>query len=132
MNSDTLLQTKSPVTYTLDCQSVPASLPTLDFKLPAELEASQPPEARGLGRDEVRLMVSTLSDDRVVDSDFRRLPGFLRAGDLLVVNTSGTLKAALPATRGDGEPFTLHLSTRLPDGRWLVEVRKPDNGTSKR
>ena len=131
MNSDTLLQTKSPVTYALDCQSVPASLPTLDFKLPAELEASQPPEARGLGRDEVRLMVSTLNDDRIVDSDFRRLPDFLRAGDLLVVNTSGTLKAALPATRGDGEPFTLHLSTRLPDGRWLVEVRKPDNGTSK-
>jgi len=30
----------------------------LDFMLPPELEAHEPPEARGLGRDGVRLMVS--------------------------------------------------------------------------
>ncbi len=35
-----------------------ADLWSLDFELPCELSASEPPEARGLARDEVRLMVS--------------------------------------------------------------------------
>lgn len=106
-------------------------LAALDFRLPAELEAAEPPEARGLGRDDVRLMVSRHSTDDVVHTRFRRLPEFLCAGDLLVVNSSGTLKAALPARRADGEHFALHLSTRSADGRWLVEVRKPEQGASK-
>ncbi|MEP7357360.1 MAG: S-adenosylmethionine:tRNA ribosyltransferase-isomerase, partial [Anaerolineales bacterium] len=38
-------------------------LPDLDFDLPAELEAAQPPEARGLARDQVRLMVSHYAND---------------------------------------------------------------------
>ena len=52
----------------------------LDFELPPELEAGEPPEARGLDRDEVRLMVSYRSDDRVVHSRFRDLPDFWRPG----------------------------------------------------
>src|SRR5207253_8523290 len=86
----------------------------LDFKLPPELEASEPPEARGLARDEVRLMVSYRSDDRVVHTRFRELPSFLKAGDVLVINTSGTMNAALAATRADGTAMELHLSTHLP------------------
>src|SRR3712207_484895 len=73
----------------------PQTLPPLDFELPPELEASEPPEARGLMRDEVRLMVTCASDDRVVHSRFRDLEDFLEAGDVLVVNTSGTMNAAL-------------------------------------
>ena len=69
----------------------------LDFELPRELEAGEPPEARGLRRDEVRLMVSYLEDDQVVHSSFADLPEFLEAGDTLVINTSGTMNAALPA-----------------------------------
>ena len=69
----------------------------LHFDLPSELEAGEPPEARGLRRDEVRLMVSYLGDDRVVHSSFTDLPEFLEAGDTLVINTSGTMNAALPA-----------------------------------
>jgi S-adenosylmethionine:tRNA ribosyltransferase-isomerase len=107
-----------------------ARLTSLDFDLPAELEAAEPPEARGLGRDEVRLMISYRSDDAVCHTQFRRLPNFLSAGDLVVVNTSATLKAALPAWRSDGEPFVLHLSTHLPDDRWLVEMRQPAHGAS--
>src|SRR3954451_6004286 len=102
----------------------------LDFTLPPELEASEPPEARGLARDEVRLMVSYCADDRVVHGHFRALPDFLAPGDLLVINTSGTLNAALAATRADGTPLELHLSTRLPAGMWLVEVRRPDGDAS--
>jgi S-adenosylmethionine:tRNA ribosyltransferase-isomerase len=102
----------------------------LDFVLPHELEAGEPPEARGLARDEVRLMVSYCADDRVVHTRFRTLPEFLAPGDLLVINTSGTLNAALEATRADGTLLELHLSTRLPAGIWLVEVRRPDGVAS--
>jgi S-adenosylmethionine:tRNA ribosyltransferase-isomerase len=100
----------------------------LHFDLPSELEAGEPPEARGLGRDEVRLMVSYLGNDRVVHSSFTNLPDFLEAGDTLVINTSGTMNAALPARHTDGTPVTVHLSTHLPADLWVVELRSsPDN-----
>src|SRR5207247_2129820 len=98
---------------------------SLDFELPAELEASEPPEARGLARDDVRLLVSYRSDDRIRHARFRELPSFLRAGDVLAINTSGTLNAALPARRADGTGLEMHLSTRLPGGLWVVELRAP-------
>jgi S-adenosylmethionine:tRNA ribosyltransferase-isomerase len=101
----------------------PESGSPLRFELPRELEAGKPPEARGLRRDEVRLMVSYLEDDRIVHSGFGDLPEFLRAGDILVVNTSGTMNAALPAERSDGTPLTVHLSTHLPADLWVVELR---------
>lgn len=103
----------------------PRKLRSLDFDLPRELEAGEPPEARGLERDEVRLMVSYKNDDRVVHSTFRDLPDFLEAGDVLVINTSGTMNAALDAEREpDGAELELHLSTRLPANLWIVEVRR--------
>lgn len=101
-----------------------AELP-LHFELPPELEAGEPPEARGLSRDEVRLMVSYLEDDRVFHATFRDLPEFLESGDTLVVNTSGTMNAALPAEYRDGTPLTVHLSTHLPADLWVVELRSP-------
>jgi S-adenosylmethionine:tRNA ribosyltransferase-isomerase len=100
-------------------------LSSLDFELPPDLEAGEPPEARGLTRDEVRLMVSYASDDRVVHSRFRDLEDFLEAGDVLVINTSGTMNAALEAEREDGTRLELHLSTHLPAGLWIVELRRP-------
>ena len=99
---------------------------TLDFELAPELEASEPPEARGLARDEVRLMVSFYIDDRVAHTRFRQIADFLDSGDVLVVNTSGTLNAALDVTRADGMPLELHLSTQLPADLWIVELRQPD------
>lgn len=99
---------------------------SLQFELPPELEASEPPEARGLARDEVRLMVSYLGSERVAHTRFRDLPEFLHAGDVLVINTSGTMNAALPAIRADGTPLELHLSTHLPADLWSVELRRPD------
>jgi S-adenosylmethionine:tRNA ribosyltransferase-isomerase len=100
-------------------------LPSLDFELPTELEAGEPPEARGLMRDEVRLMVSYASDDRVVHSRFRDLEDFLEAGDVLVINTSGTKNAALETEREDGTKLELHLSTHLPADLWILELRRP-------
>ena len=99
---------------------------TLDFELPETLEAKMPPEARGIARDAVQLMVSYQSDDRIVHALFRDLASFLAPGDLLVVNTSGTLPAALPAWHPDGQALRLHLSNRRDDDHWVVELRHLD------
>ena len=104
----------------------------LEFSLPPELEASEPPEARGLRRDQVRLMVSNYSNDRIKHARFHDLPEFLNEGDLLVINTSRTRSSALSAARADGTPLELHLSTHLAENLWTVEVRSIDNaGKSK-
>jgi S-adenosylmethionine:tRNA ribosyltransferase-isomerase len=96
----------------------------LDFELPPELEASEPPEARGIERDQVRLMATWRHRGHVEHTVFRDLPAQLGAGDLLVVNTSATLPAAVAATGPDGSDLELHLSTRLPGELWVVEVRR--------
>ncbi len=106
-------------------------LETLEFTLPPELEAHEPPEARGLARDEVKLLVSRRSDNTVKHTQFRNLPEVLEAADVLVINTSGTLPAALPVTREDGTPLELHLSTHLPADLWVVELRALDGNTTR-
>jgi S-adenosylmethionine:tRNA ribosyltransferase-isomerase len=102
------------------------ALAPLDFDLPAELEAHEPPEARGVARDHVRLMVSHLEDDRVEHRRFTDLPDVLRPGDLVVANDSATVPAALEARRADGSVIRLHVSTRLPADLWVVEPRRVD------
>ncbi len=93
---------------------------TLPATVPA---ATAPPEARGLARDEVRLMVS--SPASIVHTRFRRLADHLERGDLLVVNTSATIPAAVTGHRknGDGPPVVIHFSSPEPAGRWMVELR---------
>ncbi len=96
------------------------------FELPAHLEAHEPPEARGLSRDRVRLMIASRSAGTIVHTRFDELPNFLSAGDLLVVNTSATLPAALPALGRDGARLELHVSTPSPGhpgDHWVVEGR---------
>jgi len=100
------------------------------FTLPARLEAAEPPEARGLARDAVRMLVSNAGSDTIDHSRFSDLPRWLSPGDLLVVNTSGTLKAALTARTRTGHHFELHLSTQLPGNFWVVEVRRPGPAAS--
>jgi S-adenosylmethionine:tRNA ribosyltransferase-isomerase len=107
----------------------PASV-MADFALPESLEAAAPPEARGLRRDEVRLLVSDVANDSIEHTHFHDLPRWLSPGDLLVVNTSGTLNAAISAISDAGEAFELHLSTQLPGGFWTVEVRGLQAGAS--
>ena len=102
----------------------------LAFELPTALEAHEPPEARGLARDEVKLMAVSRELGSIAHARFRDLPEFLRPGDLLVINTSATLPAAVPARLGDGTGIELRFATaapRLPDGRWwVVELRSGD------
>jgi S-adenosylmethionine:tRNA ribosyltransferase-isomerase len=92
--------------------------------IPELAEARRPAEALGFGREQVRLLVA--SPERLEHARFAQLPRLLRAGDLLVVNVSRTLPAALPARRPDGSPVTVNLSTPVPyedRGRWVVELR---------
>jgi S-adenosylmethionine:tRNA ribosyltransferase-isomerase len=105
-------------------QAVAPQTIKLDFHVPPHLEAAEPPEMRGLARDEVRLLVSYRSDDRLTHARFHDLPSFLDPGDVVVINTSGTLPAALAATRSDGQTLELHLSTHLAADRWTVELRR--------
>jgi S-adenosylmethionine:tRNA ribosyltransferase-isomerase len=84
--------------------------------------ASRPPEARGLARDGVRLLAAT--PDGLVHARFRDLPRFLAPGDLLVVNNSATLAAALSGQRTGGAAVTVHFSGQLDDGTWLIELRQ--------
>ncbi|MEV0257901.1 S-adenosylmethionine:tRNA ribosyltransferase-isomerase [Streptomyces sp. NPDC050732] len=99
--------------------------------VPASLSARVPAEQRGpgLGRDSVRLLVSHGTE--VTHHAFAELPALLRAGDLLVVNTSRTLPAAVDGRHGHAR-VVVHFSTRGGDGRWAVELRDPDGkGTTR-
>lgn len=112
----------------LPLRALPASpTGTLEFELPDALVAGEPPEARGLARDAVRLMVSRVADDSIIHRRFHDFPDFVAPGDVLVVNASATINAAIDAWRHglDGrERIELHLSTLQPDGRWVVELRR--------
>jgi S-adenosylmethionine:tRNA ribosyltransferase-isomerase len=108
-------------TNTIENALLPPS--RLDFVLPPELEAHEPPEANHRLRSDVRLMVSSGSDDPI-DVTFDDLGDFVRSGDLLVVNTSATNPAAVNGT-SSGSAVRVHFSTLLPGDLWLVELRTP-------
>ncbi|MET9116245.1 S-adenosylmethionine:tRNA ribosyltransferase-isomerase [Streptomyces longwoodensis] len=104
---------------------------TAALRVPEELSARVPAEQRGpeLRRDDVRLLVSRGAE--VAHHAFRDLPELLRAGDVLVVNTSSTLAAAVDGWVGTAR-VVVHFSTRGDDGRWAVELRDPDGrGTTR-
>ncbi|WP_371647944.1 S-adenosylmethionine:tRNA ribosyltransferase-isomerase [Streptomyces mirabilis] len=104
---------------------------TTTVRVPEERSARVPAEQRGPGRDRdsVRLLVSCGTE--VSHHAFVELPRRLRAGDLLIVNTSPTLAAAVDGWIGHAR-VVVHFSTRGDDGRWAVELRDPDGrGTTR-
>ena len=111
------------------------------FRLSSDLLARKPAEARGLERDGVRLLVARgrgADDPDIEHHVFSDLPDVLEPGDLLVVNNSGTLPAALDAvTMGPGQAgsrLVLHVSTGTPQDpdAWIVELRRPmGDGSTK-
>ena len=90
-----------------------------EFTLPASLEAHEPPEARGLPRDGVRMLVSRRASGEVSQHGFADLPGLLLPGDLLVINTTATLPAQVRVSA----ELAVHFSGPRPDGSWLTELR---------
>jgi len=110
----------------------------LNFRLDPDHEAHRPPEADGGRRDDVRLLLSP-GDDDPVHTWFAYLPDHLQAGDLVVVNNSGTVGAAIDVTIAADEPHgafpidaVLHVSSPLPGDLWMVEPRtKLPNGSTR-
>jgi S-adenosylmethionine:tRNA ribosyltransferase-isomerase len=92
-------------------------------------EAERPPEQRGLARNRVLMLVADPADGSLQHLHFDELPELLGAPDVLVINTSRTLPAALPARAPGGTRVLLHLSTPAPgedERRWIVELRTSD------
>ena len=91
------------------------------FNLPPELSAKEPPERRGLARDRVRLLVIDRATHEAAHTRFDHLGEYLRAGDLLVFNSSRTLPAALDGCGAPAGPcIELRLAEHLPDDTWLA------------
>jgi S-adenosylmethionine:tRNA ribosyltransferase-isomerase len=109
-----------------------AARPYTHFSSPEDHTATEPPELRGLRRDGVRLMIATPMGIR--HTSFDHLPDYLKAGDVLVVNTSATVPGQLDGNRngsaGRSRPVIVHVANRLPDGSRVVELRAaPDAAT---
>lgn len=103
-----------------------------DFSLPQLLECAQPTEVRGIPRDAVRLMISRRSDDQIRHTQFSEIGQFLRAGDVLIINTSGTMNAAIPIRLPNRQAGRIHLSSKLSEEEWLVEIRQVIGNKTKR
>ncbi len=100
--------------------------PHTHFDRSPNSNATEPPEARGVARDRVRLLVAQPSG--INHARFADLGDYLRPGDLLVVNNSATLPAAVDGSRS-GQPITVHFSTALDDHVWAVELRPASKAT---
>jgi S-adenosylmethionine:tRNA ribosyltransferase-isomerase len=90
------------------------------FTLPPELAADEPPERRGIARDEVRLLVIERASSHIEHTRFDHFGEFLRAGDLLVFNSSRTLPASLSGCVEQGPCIEIRLAEHLPDDSWLA------------
>jgi S-adenosylmethionine:tRNA ribosyltransferase-isomerase len=107
----------------------------LAFELEPDLEAHEPPEERGVARDGVKMLVARRSDGSVEHRTFSDLPELLEPGDVLVINVSATIPAAVPARRRGGEHVRVHFATRAPhlEDDWrVVEIRGADGTRPRR
>ena len=105
------------------------------FELQPDLEAHEPPEARGLARDGVRLLVARGTDASIEHHTFADLPDVLAPGDVVVINVSATIPAAVPARRSNGTRVRVHFATRAPhlEDDWrVVEIRSADGSRPAR
>ena len=103
----------------------------IQFELPNYLACPKPTEARGIRRDEVRLLV-TQDNESPVHTQFKNFAEFLEKGDVLVVNTSGTRPSAFEIDLPNGTKGRLHLSTQVNSNQWLLEIREVRNNRTVR
>jgi S-adenosylmethionine:tRNA ribosyltransferase-isomerase len=93
------------------------------FVLPPELSAKEPPERRGIPRDQVKLLVIDRATGEIEHSRFDKIDNYLRQNDLLVFNSSRTLPASMrgcDCSRKHGPCMEVRLAERLPDDSWLA------------
>jgi len=97
----------------------------IEFTVPDSGIATSPAEFRGSGRDDVRLMVTRRSSMSIEHDSFPRLGRHLSPGDVVVVNTSGTVPAAVDGWTRGGRRLKVHFATPVAGGLWAIEVRVP-------
>ncbi len=107
-------------------------LEEMQFTVPKELEASAPAEARGQPRDHVRLLVIHRDSGQIEHRRFYEISDYLNPGDVVVLNVSRTVPAALPGLTDDGQQIELRLSSPYStngngSGRTWQAVFKPDS-----
>ncbi len=89
-----------------------------DYAYPAEAVAQRPLADRSASR----LLVLSRSSGALAHSQFRRLPGLLRPGDVLVRNTSRVIPARLYGQRDNGRPAEVLLVQEESADTWLAMV----------
>lgn len=96
-----------------------------DFDLPEELIALRPAQPRS----DARLLVVRGASGTLEDHTIADLPGFLRADDVIVLNTTRVIPAALQGLRlqrdasGSAVKVTINLNRRVAQDRWSVFLR---------
>jgi S-adenosylmethionine:tRNA ribosyltransferase-isomerase len=100
----------------------------LDIPLTDSNIANVPAERRGAGRDDVRLMVAHRHARSIEHETFSRIDRHLSPGDVLVVNTSATVPAAVEGHTEDGFLVKVHFASPIAAGLWTVEVRTAVEG----
>jgi S-adenosylmethionine:tRNA ribosyltransferase-isomerase len=107
-------------------------LESFNFTVPKELEASAPREARGERRDQARLLVIHRDSGQIEHRRFYEIVDYLRPGDVVVLNISSPVPAALPGVTSDGPQIEMRLSSHFSSsgngsGRIWQAVFKPDS-----
>ena len=100
--------------------------PRTHFRRAPNSDAAEPPEAHGVARDAVKLLVARPGG--ITHARFADLGDHLRPGDLLVVNNSATLPAAIDGYRA-GRRVAIHFATARAEKIWVVELRPAANAT---
>jgi S-adenosylmethionine:tRNA ribosyltransferase-isomerase len=108
----------------------------MDFRVPKELEASAPAEARGQPRDHARLLVIHRDSGQIEHRRFYEIVEYVKPGDVVVLNVSRTVPAAVPGVTDDGQEIELRLSAPRSasgngGGRVWQAVFKPDEAVIK-
>jgi S-adenosylmethionine:tRNA ribosyltransferase-isomerase len=90
-----------------------------DYELPAELVAQHPPSERTASR----MLYLNAASGEISDRHFADLPGFLRPGDLMVLNDTRVIKARLEAIKPTGGKMEVMIERILDARSALAMVR---------
>ncbi|RHW42059.1 S-adenosylmethionine:tRNA ribosyltransferase-isomerase [Neobacillus notoginsengisoli] len=92
---------------------------SIAFHLPLSLNASAPPERRGVRRDHVRMMVLSKETGHACHDQFYHLDRYLASGDVLVLNNSRTIPAILKGRAASTSlELEIRLARKIDDRRW--------------
>ncbi|CEG27300.1 S-adenosylmethionine:tRNA ribosyltransferase-isomerase [Bacillus sp. B-jedd] len=92
---------------------------SMTFNLPPSLNATAPPERRGLRRDHVRMMVMSKETGETNHDVFFHLDKYLDKGDVLVLNSSRTIPATLKGRiASTGEELEIRLAGKVDNSCW--------------